>query len=284
MNDIKEMAKSGEFLREFGTKYFCVVSEAFSIGRVKFTVVPLNNGGKDSADFYLTIQQMVSLCKDINSGVAEKLIDADKEQYPSAYKFVTGENGDKRLNIGGGKIGVRIQISEQTKNKRYLMAVPKQAFMDMATNFMLFSGLAPVTDGSFFKALIDEFNKGRQDRSKWHITLSDSDKITEERTNDEEKTVKEAPAKPQEEGKKQPAPTEGIYTVTATGKMTEKKGFYIFDATMGDENVKLWFKKEEADALNWFNGFKEKAETSGATMPLLGDKIGSDIRYKGKAR
>jgi hypothetical protein len=296
MNDITKLAHDGEFLREYGKQYFIVFTEAFNIGRVKVEIVPMKNGGKESAVFYLTIQQMYSLCQDIKTGVFKTLVDADTGNYPAAYKFVTGESGDKHLNIGGGKVGTRIQISETSKNRRYLMAVSMQAIFDMADNFLLFSGITPTTTGSFFNGLVNEFNEGRKERSKYRVQLSASDSLTNEtvETDETEAPVEkpssnaEKPKAAETKNEPQPVPAESVeavFTVTASGTMQTKGKFYVFEATTSDnESVQLYFNKEEADGLKWFDGFKSKAEAGKATMPIVGEKKGNAIKFKGVAK
>lgn len=167
------MAESGEFLREYGTKYFLVISEALSIGRVKWSMIPLDTNGKKSVDFYMTTEQMALLCKEISSGLAERKIAADKtNSYPSAYRYVTGDDGSKKVNIGGGeKVPVRIQMQDLTKNYRYMIGINMETLKIMALKFNIYTGMVPVNPSSYYGDIVRVFTKGRREREKYHEAL-----------------------------------------------------------------------------------------------------------------
>ena len=167
------MAGSGEFLREYGTNYFLVVSEALSIGRVKWSMIPLDTNGKKSVDFYMTTEQMALLCREISSGLAEKKVIADKENnYPSAYRYTTGDDGSKKLNIGGGsKVPVRIQMQDTTKNYRYMIGMSTETLKIMALKFNIYTGMVPVNPSSYYGDIVRVFTKGRREREKYHEAL-----------------------------------------------------------------------------------------------------------------
>ena len=316
MKTLKELALAGECLNAYGKQYMLNVTlDAIDINRTRWSMVPLNNGGKNAVDFYLQLPQMILLCKEITSGIAEKKILADaNSQYPSAYKFVTGENGEKKLNIGGGKVGVRIQCQDAGKNLRYMMAVSMEDLKMMAVNFQLFTGLTPVGANTYFGSLVEEFNKGREQRKKFHVSLSKSDMETPEQdaAPAEQKPAEKAPEKKSEpvkaqekkqEAKAEPkpepkkpaqeatAPEERKYTLNIAGPVKDANGYYQFNCKEDDKAYYLLFKKDEADELTWFEQFRKKAESlDGAKMPVIAERRSAKqgdtdfLIYKGVAR
>ena len=262
---LHELAESGEFLREFGEKHFCVIKEALAIDRILVSLVPIGNSGKDSADFYLTTTQMMQLVEEIRSKAFAKKIAADTGEFPSAYKFVTGENGDKRLNIGRGKKGVCVQVSENTKNRRYIMAVGMAAFEAMARNFEIFTGLRPVEPKSFFGGLRDAFNAGVEERKKFRQNLTKEDAVA---TNSGQ-GAEDAPAEPAQE----------TFALQVKGEASEKNGFVLLPAICNGEAVTLMFRKDEAQRLSWFAKFLEKAAAEGAQIKIVGKQKDSYVLF-----
>lgn len=280
-NILTDMAKNGEFLREYGKKNFCVVREALAIDRVMVSIIPIGNGGKYAADFYLTTTQFMQLTDEIKRGVFAKKIAADKGQYPAAYKFVTGENGDKHLNIGGGDLGVRIQVVDNTHNYRYIMAVAMTAIDAMARNFYLFTGLQPVSAGSFFGSLISLFNDGIGEREKFRKTLSKEDSVAETTASDESEPEKTA----EDVKKKEQEPEIMAFALQVQGAPTEKNGFLYFPAKDGEEDVSLMFRKEVTEKLCWFERFLQQASSSGInSFRLNGQKKNGYILFDSAAK
>lgn len=167
---IEDSLKNGTILQGYGKKYLVTVTLAPSIHKVRWSIVELGTNGKVHSDFYLGMKQMHQLCEDITSGVAQKRFSKDIEnQYPSAYKFVTGENGCKKLNIGGGQIGIRVQIQINTDGKwdNKMSAVTWEDLREMGFYFNLVTGLIPVTPGSYYDKLYKCFWDGEANRGKY---------------------------------------------------------------------------------------------------------------------
>ena len=167
MPDIElEMAKNGEFLREYGKQYFCVALEALNIGRVKWSMVPIGKKGQEEVTFYMLIEDFRWLCKELVNGVAEKKIAADNAPYPTAYKYVTGQNGSKLLNIGGSNSPAMARINIQDKSKQparnYTMAVSIKSLKNMAQKFFM-------DTVEYDKQVVAAFEAGRKELSLIHI-------------------------------------------------------------------------------------------------------------------
>ena len=283
------MAKEGEFLREYGKQYFVVASEALRIGRVKWQMVPIGKNGKDGIVFYLTTEQMLSLCKEIENGTFAKKIAADANSaYPSAYKYATGTDASLNLNIGSGKVGCRIQMRD-TKNKfQYIMAVSMESLQTMARKYLLATGMTHVTPGSYYESIVKAFEEGREARSKFiqkeaeHVTESvDMNAVSEETAEAvvEKEDVPSAETKPTQttEGEK------GDFSIQVTGEKKVVKGFYQFNGTDEHNNpVKLLFKKEEADdpeKIKWFPTFEGLAKSTGTNIKFYGEKKNDCILF-----
>ena len=171
-----EKMKEGAILKAFGQNYLVSVTPILNIDRVKWSVVKIGSSGKDFTDFYLTVKQMRQLCEEIENGVAGKKLSADStSQYPGAYKYVTGENGSKKLNIGGGQKGIRVQtqVNKDGKWDNKMSVVPWEDLKEMAFLFRLVTGLIPVMGGSYYHNLFKAFLEGEKDRSKYHSNFNE---------------------------------------------------------------------------------------------------------------
>jgi hypothetical protein len=299
-----EMAKEGEFLREYGKNHFVVVSEALSIGRVKWNMVPIGAKGQKDLVFYMTTEQMLGLCSEILNGVFAKKIAADQNAYPSAYQYMTGEDGSLRLNIGGGKVGCRVQMQDKKANPvvNYTMAVSVEALLTMARKYTLCTGMTPVAPGSYYASVIASFEEGREERKGFRKPKPEEigDSVDANNVVDEsaEPTHKAEPNKEPTKAdvkKETPKPADkpkndddvdGNFTLTVKGNKTLQRGLYVFDAT-DDKGaaVKLTFRKEEADKYSWFASF-ENSLAGGETkeLKIRGQKEGVYILYKGPAK
>lgn len=164
-----DMAKNGEMLREYGTKYFLVISEALEIGRVKFSMVPIGNKGTGNIDFYMPTEEFALLCNEINDNILhtfEKKMQTSKNNpEPDAYKYMTGTDAHLRLQIGGGKVGCRVRMIDTAKpNMSYTMAVSISAFKKMAIAWRLYTGLLPCATNSYYGKLQTAFEEERLKR------------------------------------------------------------------------------------------------------------------------
>ena len=157
---IMELVKEGKILEEYGKDYFLTVTPVPNIGRIRFSVIKIGDKGKNALDFYLTTEKMILLCEDILSvdHIAERKFAADiKSTYPSAYKYNTGANGAKQLDIGGGNYGIRVHIGIPKGNnvEHRNMACSFDSFRVMALLFTYIYGLKPCD--YYIRNVVDSF-------------------------------------------------------------------------------------------------------------------------------
>ena len=293
-----EMAKNGEFLREYGKQYFIVASEAFDIGRVKWNMVPIGKGGKDGIVFYLTTEQMLSLCTEILNGIFAKKLAADTANYPSAYRFVTGEDGCLHLNIGGGKVGCRIQMQDASSKTNYMMAVSTEAVITMARKYMINSGYTPVNNSAYYGQIVSAFEQGRKNRVKYRKSAPEGLTDVVDTNSVINEAVEEKLKADESQANTCAAPSSTTAATTAAeedksedmilkihGTKTTKKGFYVFEGVDSNENpISLMFRKEDAEKLNWFTKFENAAATGDTELKIRGEKRDNYILYKGPAK
>lgn len=164
-----EMIREGSILKEYNIKKnFVNVTPAPTIGKVKISIVALNSGGKDHADFYLDIDEFRQFCVEIENGIAQKKIMADNNPYPSAYKWTAGNNGCRHFNIGKGRAGVVFQVQDTSKKLNKMVAVTPHSLKKMAFLFRLLMGLVPVTPKTYYSNLIYEFYVNEAKRSSYY--------------------------------------------------------------------------------------------------------------------
>lgn len=165
---IKKM-EEGKILESFGQKTFVTVTPCPAIGMCKWSIVEMNTKGANHADFYMDMEDMRQLVEDIDNKSAYTRFAADKDaKYPEAYTYVAGENGCKRLAIGGGQKGIRITISiKEGDNKDFKMAVaPFKEIREMCFLFKLVNGLIPVSNQSYYDNLYWTYKAGETNRNK----------------------------------------------------------------------------------------------------------------------
>lgn len=293
MKTEKSMAHAGEFLREYGKQYFIVASEALNIGRIKFDMVPVGKAGQNNISFYVTTEQMLALCKEIISGTFAKKIAADTNSYPSAYKYTTGADGSLHLNIGGGKVGCRIQMQDTTKKLSYVMAVSMESLLAMARKYVVYTGLEPVMPNTYYAEMVAEFEVGRKERAKYRTTEPadesiydsvDANAVVEESNNNvnpEKKPAAKAEKQEKTKAETKAASTPNAFKVNVQGEKTLKNGFYSFDGKLEDgETVSLLFRKDDVEKISWFKTFETKAK-NGVVIDVLGEKKDNFILYSG---
>lgn len=305
------MAKNGEFLREYGTKHFLVVSEALNIGRVKWSMVPIGQSGQNGIEFYMTSEQMLALCLEIlnpNRMFVKKLEADAASSFPGAYKYVTGDEGSLNLNIGGGKFGSRVQMQDKKAKHNYTMGIAVGTLEIMARKYLLCTGYSPVLPNSYYHEIVVAFEEGRVERAKFRKPMELGDSIDvnntvkessdeksvdakKEDTNsktDEKKTVTQTVEKPKSankaESKEETQKIEN-HKVVVNGEKKLKKGFFTFDGK--DENgqkISLMFRQDDAESLSWFEGFENSAATKETSITISGERKGDFILYCGPAK
>ena len=297
-----EMAKEGEFLREYGKQYFVVFTEALNIGRVKVEMVPIGKSGKDGVTFYLTTEKMLELCNEILDGKFTKKLEADAANaYPSAYKYMTGEDGHLQLNIGGGKVGCRIQMRDANSKKNYQMAVSMESMITMARKYMLDTGMVNVCPNSYYATVVAAFEEGREERKGFRKPSPEElekmgDVVNTNNAIDDsvDQPVVESPkpTAPVEEKNEEPneantdaATNEERFVLNISGAKSLKKGFYVFNGSDEHNNpISLMFRKADADAISWFKDFENTAMSGAAKITIMGEKRDNFILYKRPAK
>jgi hypothetical protein len=299
-----EMARDGEFLRKYGTQHFIVVSEALSIGRVKWEMVPKGKNGKGGLTFYMTTEQVLGICKEINNGTFAKKIAADTGAYPGAYKYATGDDASLHLNIGGGKVGCRIQMQDSKKKLNYTMALSMDDMTRMAQKYMLNTGMIAVAQNSYYASVIAAFEEGRNKRAKFRkpdaqelgepVDLNNS-VVAEDDAAAEAPATTAAPAptsepaitsvSPDKDDKKS-EPVIANFKIVAKGTRNTQRGFYTFPGKIDgtNESVTLMFRIEDANKIGWFAKFENSAAVEETTISIAGEKRGSFIMYTGPAK
>lgn len=278
-----EMAEKGEFLREYGQKYFVVAVEALEIGRVKWSMVRIGSNGKDEVNFYLPAEDMFMLCQELKRGVAQKKIANDPSSYPSAYKYVTGEKGSIHLNIGASKKNGNVSngvasIQMQDASNNYIMAVSIGALEKMAEKYLLDIGYTPATPGSYCAKITKAFEDGRMKRVGAFKKVKEElveETPTEpvEDTNTEPKETSKTNPKPVEDTKSDESEATKEYTVKVQGSKTVSKGYYVFRGTMNDESIRLLIKGDDTKNLPWYKEFEKKAGTAdGTEITVTGER------------
>lgn len=292
-----EMAKNGEFLREYGKQYFIVALEALNIGRVKWSMVPIGKKGQDDVSFYMTVEDFRWLCRELLRGVAQKKIADDKDSpYPTAYKYVTGNNGCKVLNIGGAKLAGMCRINMQDKSKtpakNYIMAVSIKSLEYMAQRFTM-------DTAEYERQVVAAFEDGRKERAKYKHTLSADDDVVNTPADD---TTPAAPVNAAPASTSAPKPTaapkpespkaetkpvvndEYVLTVKGPKKETKDKAgnaYWSFTAMKGNDKLTLLFPQDKAKELNWFSDFEKAAQRpNGHELTINATRNGDFLIYK----
>lgn len=180
---VKEQYRNGAVCVSYGSTHFVSVNPIPTIDKCRFSIVRLGTSGKDHLDFYLDIQDMRQLCEEFigDASAAKRKIQADmKNQFPSAYSYITGQNGSLILNIGAGEKGCRIQIRDKSNNIQKMTVVPFKDLKEMAFGFYLIMGLIPVTKNSYYGKLYDAFWNGSEERDKYYDSSSESGSDTQQ--------------------------------------------------------------------------------------------------------
>lgn len=311
---IIDQLEGGSILQSYGSKYLVSVNPAPSIHKVRWSIVELNTGGKVYSNFFMSMEQMRQLCDEIEKGYASKKLTADKDsQYPGAYKYVTGENGSKKLNIGGGQKGIRVQIQENVDGKwdNKMSVIPIADFVQMKFLFFLTMGLTLSKTGSYYSSLYDAFWKGEADRAKLHQKTynekEDSEYIEPEKTEkpEEEEPSNEVVDEPLKEDNskvsskpivaenksekdiKEKLKEDFVEIEDLKIKVTESlaevndKWFKLTGVDYINKPFIIWFSKKMAENKDTWDKFKPIAEKVGSTITISGDltKKGEDWHF-----
>lgn len=102
MADIRKDLKEGCVASFYSQTKFCKVKPALNIDRVDFAFVRTGTGG-NGFDIFVDADSFDLLCDQILSGSFVTTLAKDTGDYPSAWEYVTGDNGEKHIAIGKGK-------------------------------------------------------------------------------------------------------------------------------------------------------------------------------------
>lgn len=173
---ILSQLRQGEILKTFTQKDIISVKVAPWIHMIQWEIVKQGTGGKDGASVYLKVEQMRQLCAELESPAGQRKLAADADSpYPTAWQYATGENGSRRLSVGGGKKGVRIQVRVQKDGSwdNRLVAVTYDEVREMCFLFRLVMGLVPAT--RYYKYLADAFWDAAKERELKHKSSRPAD-------------------------------------------------------------------------------------------------------------
>lgn len=271
-----ELLKDGSIVKVYGSKTFLNVAPVYNIDKVRFSIVDIGKAGKNAIDIYLNCEEVRRLVADIDSGKAKAKIDADKGDYPTAYSWTKGTGGSKRLVIGGGQKGVRVQASVTVDgNRQNKYAVIQFADLEkMAFMFKLTAGLIPMQDGSYYHGLYKAF---KENESKFTNTYNAEADASYNQPIDDDAPISEAP--PVE------TPSAGAeeFAIQTTGTINEKDQYLGIPVVITNtkENGILVFTKEQASGLSWFPAFRERiAGGHAVNMKVLAVKKSNNLLFQ----
>lgn len=170
-NTIEDQLKDGSILKVYSAKSFLNVIPCPDIHKVKFSIVKIGSGGKEHCDFYMKTSDMRKLCANIDKGIAYKTIESEdaKASYPAAVIYTTGTDGSKKISIGNGSSGYRVQIQNKVNDKyeRMFTTISERysALQDMSFWYKAVMGLISVS--RYYGHLVDIFWEGVEDRKKY---------------------------------------------------------------------------------------------------------------------
>lgn len=253
---VSDMLKDGAIMKCYSLTHLISVNPGYGIDRVRFSAVKLGTSGKEKIDVWISLKNMYRLCEEIDSGVAARKLEADKDNpYPSAYKYVTGTDGSKGLCIGGGTRGIRIQCRD---GKKYMMVggIQIDDLIYMSFLFKLTSGLIAIQPGTYYAKLLDAYMNGNASRNVYFNASEDGDYIppaqdsTQEGSADNiipistDKFVQSTETETATSSKLSATPS--IYHVTTKGEVVAEKSHYKVDVFCSDDNQKyvLYFTEQ----------------------------------------
>ncbi len=102
ISKLREQLAEGCIAAFYSQSAFCKVKPALPIDKVTFSFVKIDTGGK-GFDIYVDSDAFDTLCDQILSGSFVSTLAKDNGDYPSAWEYVTGDNGSDHLAIGRGQ-------------------------------------------------------------------------------------------------------------------------------------------------------------------------------------
>ena len=250
--------EGGAILKEYASNDFLTVSPAPSIDRVKWQIVTKGTGGKDALNFYMKLETFRELADELTSAEGRKKIAASIDhQYPDAFKYVTGKDGNQTLAVGGGQKGIRVQIQiGKGKGKGYdrkMVVISYESIKIMAFLFKVVMGLIPTS--YYYASLADAFWKGYKDREKYFSSYNpEEDEYEEEHS--EQPSEKTEAAKPTAE-----VPSEYLMLTLGPVKRQGSIFYCVAKDTATEKKYSLCFGQDKITEMGtekWKN-FQEKS-------------------------
>lgn len=273
----KKKLEGGAILKEYASNDFLTVSPAPSIDRVKWQIVTKGTGGKDALSFYMKLETFRELAEELTSAEGRKKIAASIDhQYPDAFKYVTGKDGNQTLSIGGGQKGIRVQIQiGKGKGKGYdhkMVVISYESIKIMAFLFKVVMGIIPTS--YYYASLADAFWKGYKDREKYFSSYNPEEDEYEDSETEAAKPTAETPdpsPKPDSESapeKPDPAPEKTVdataeYLMLTLGPVKRQGSIFYCVAkdTATDKKYSLCFEEKKIKEMGdekW-KSFQEKS-------------------------
>ena len=146
--------------------WFLKVYPAFDIDKVKFAFVEKGTNGS-GFDVHVNVGTFSLLCDDIQNYRLAKMIAAETSQYPTAWNYVTGENGSKGVAIGksSGKSAMLIQ-GRLNKTFARVPVATYEEMREMAMWFDYIAGKKPCS--GYIKKMVDVFWNAHEVAASYH--------------------------------------------------------------------------------------------------------------------
>lgn len=251
--------EGGAILKEYASNDFLTVSPAPSIDRVKWQIVTKGTGGKDALNFYMKLETFRELADELTSAEGRKKIAASIDhQYPDAFKYVTGKDGNQTLAVGGGQKGIRVQIQiGKGKGKGYdrkMVVISYESIKIMAFLFKVVMGLIPTS--YYYASLADAFWKGYKDREKYFSSYNpEEDEYEEEHS--------EQPSEKTDSASDKPANAQTEYLMLTLGPVKRQGSIFYCVAkdTATEKKYSLCFEQDKITEMGTekWKSFQEKS-------------------------
>lgn len=279
---IQQNAEKGAFMTLWGKTWGLSVYPAYSIDKVKFSFIEVGAEGKGkSFDIYVDTVRDGAQCFDnwafdiLNDRRFERVLAEEAKagnKYPVAYKFVTGENGEKGVGICNSTAAGKYTFQGEIPG-----ADGKKVYANVQCNF------------SDLRRLAENFVKSYEARREEIRNLcvevtsqrKDSKKEEQDQSKDQSKAEKPAGNAANEKSSKQKAATETtksaassevfevrVKTLTPITQMKNGKDLAIQAITEGGETKNILFLQDvtkKIDAVRWSN-FLKSTKVEGYTF------------------
>jgi hypothetical protein len=107
---VEGLLREGKIINSYGKYTLVTVSPVEDIDKIKFSIVKLNTGGKEHADFYLGTRDFIELCNEIDCGKFMLDVKTSLQNNSNIKEYVSGVNGSKNMTFRTGNKGFIKQI------------------------------------------------------------------------------------------------------------------------------------------------------------------------------